>query len=91
MEYEHGLELSVGRRNLVTLEIGAGPWKLERDRGENHASAVVRLPHAFCSAKRGRRILRFWHSPSAYICACHRKVYMRAVYARTRRHANTDV
>ena len=26
MEYEHGLELSVGRRNLVTLEIGAGPW-----------------------------------------------------------------
>ena len=23
----------------------------------------------------------------AYICACHRKVYMRAVYARTRRHS----
>ena len=26
MEYEHGLELSVGRRNSVTITIGAGPW-----------------------------------------------------------------
>ena len=30
--------------------------------GENHASAVVHLPQAFCSAKRGRRILWFVHS-----------------------------
>ena len=27
------------------------------------------------------------HAQDAYICACHRKVYMRAVYARTRRHS----
>ena len=26
-----------------------------QNRGENHASAVVHLPQAFCSAKRGRR------------------------------------
>ena len=58
LECEHGSELTVQNRNSATVRIGAGPWVkafrvVVRIR---HAFAVVRLPQAFCSAKRGRRI-----------------------------------
>ena len=56
MEYEHGSELSIGRRNSITVGIGAGPWvKAFRIVTESWYEP------RFCSR---RRILRFWHSPS---------------------------